>query len=62
MATNAVTRHRAILILRAITGYSIGYDPDAPEDMRDEAAERWTKWYLLNRAKLKLDREKRQIR
>ena len=36
--------------------------PEARWPSREEAAGRWTEWYLLNRTRLKLDREKRLIR
>jgi hypothetical protein len=56
------SRARGILILRAVTGRTFEYDPAAKSEEREAAADRWTAWYLANRAKLALDRSARLIR
>jgi hypothetical protein len=56
------SRVRAIRILRAITGKSFGYVPEAPVASRERAVDAWTGWYLTNRSELRLDREARLIR
>lgn len=55
-------RGRAVAILRAITGKRFDFDPEASEERREAAADRWTGWYLANRGDLALDREARLLR
>jgi HEAT repeat protein len=39
-----VIRSWAIRGLEDITGQTLGYDPFAPQGLRDEAVERWVRW------------------
>ena len=55
-------RARSVLVLRAITGKDFGYDPAAPASEREKATDGWTAWFLMNKAKLRLDRAARLIR
>jgi hypothetical protein len=48
-SSDAKVRRRSVTILRAATGRSFGYDPDAPRAKRESAADRWTAWYLAHR-------------
>jgi hypothetical protein len=60
-SSETAIRARAIRVLRAITNLEMGYDPEAPEEQRESAAERWTLWYLQHRTTLTLDAASRLI-
>jgi hypothetical protein len=61
-AEEEASRVRGVAILRAVTGRTFEYPPGGKPAEREAAADRWTAWYLANRAKLALDREARLIR
>lgn len=42
--SDPVVRSWAIRGLKDLTGESFGYDPFAPQGLRDEAIERWVRW------------------
>lgn len=47
--SDPVVRSWAIRALEEITGQRLGYDPNAPQAVRDDAVDRWVSWRLAER-------------